>query len=131
MSGDPKRWLCLLGAALVLSTGRANADAALPGPSAVQSLSAHPAKVALKGADDAAQLIVTASLAGRVQDLTTDVQYAVADPKVAKVTAAGRVIPLGNGSTTVTARFGDKAVQVPVTCASVDENLPINFANQV
>src|SRR5262245_29085124 len=127
MTGHPKRWFCLLAAALVFTTGRANADSALPKPSEVQSLSAHPEKVTLKGADDAAQLVVTAALAARVQDLSGDVQYAIADPKVARVTAAGRVVPLADGSTTITATFGDKSVQVPVTCASVGQNLPINF----
>src|SRR5438067_6521229 len=52
----------------------------LPKPAEIQSLSAHPRSVALKGADDAAQLVLTAALnGGRTQDLTADVKYEVAD----------------------------------------------------
>src|SRR5207253_2457348 len=78
---------------------------ALPRPADVRSLDVRPAAVALRGADDARQLVLTAALPdGRLQDLTGDVKYEVADPKVARVTSAGRVVPLANGSTTVTAR---------------------------
>src|SRR5579872_5465479 len=140
------RWLGLLAlAALTCAAGPlpagdlypgkvpAGADGiVLPKPADVQSLAVHPTKIALKGLDDAQQLILTAGLAGgRMQDLTGDVKYEVADPKVARVTTTGRVIPLANGSTTVTVSFGDKTVKVPVATASCDVNLPINFANQI
>jgi hypothetical protein len=105
---------------------------ALPKPAEVQSLAAHPRSVALKGADDAAQLVLTAALAGgRTQDLTADAKYEVADAKVARVTSTGRVVPLANGATEVTARYGDKLVKVPVKAEGCDVNLPINFPNQV
>src|SRR5262245_39181948 len=84
---------------------------ALPRPADVRALDVRPDAVALRGADDARQLVLTATLPdGRLQDLTGDVKYEVADPKVARVTSAGRVVPLANGSTTVTARYGDRAV---------------------
>jgi hypothetical protein len=105
---------------------------ALPKPADVQALAVHPAAVALRSGDDAQQLVLTATLSGgRLLDLTSDVKYAVADPKVARVTPAGRVIPLANGSTTVTAAYGDKVVKVSVSAANTDVNLPINFANQI
>ena len=40
-------------------------------------------------------------------------------------------MPLANGATTITARYGDKTVTVAVTTESMDENLPINFANHI
>jgi hypothetical protein len=105
---------------------------ALPKPGEIQSLTAHPAKVLLKGMDDAQQIILTASLAGgRLQDLTGDVKYETADSKIVLVTSTGRVVPLANGTTLVTASFGDRVVKVPVTTQSCDVNLPINFANQI
>ena len=104
----------------------------LPKPGEIKELVAYPAKIALKGADDASQLIVTAELSsGRSQDLSGDAQYSVADEKVAHITKSGRIIPVGNGSTTVTAKFLDKSVTVQVTAAHIGENLPINFGNQV
>src|SRR5437868_6724819 len=61
---------------------------ALPKSSEVQTLTAHPAQLALKGSDAAQQLVITAGVAGgRLQDLTEDVQYEVADPKIARVSS--------------------------------------------
>jgi hypothetical protein len=85
----------------------------LPKPAEVQSFTVHPAKITLKGLDDAQQLLLTAGLAGgRLQDLTGDVKYEVADNKIARVTSTGRVVPVANGATEVTARYGDKVVKV-------------------
>lgn len=104
----------------------------LPKPGEVEALAIHPQKIALKGSDDAQQLILTATLqGGRVQDLSGDVAYAAGDPKVVRVTTSGRVIPLGNGSTEITVSYGDKTVKVPVSAESIDVDLPINFGNQV
>ena len=106
--------------------------APLPSPSEVRSLAIHPEKVVLVGADAAAQLVVTATLNdGRLVDLTTDVSYAVADGKSAGVSNTGRVLPRGDGTTEVIARFGDKSARVPLETKSFGENLPLNFANQV
>src|SRR5258708_38092151 len=75
------------------------ASVVLPKPGEVKDLSVYPAKVALKGGDDANQLIVTAALnSGRLQDLSGTVQYTVADEKVVKVTPSGRVMPHASGS---------------------------------
>src|SRR5262249_57250461 len=65
------------------------------------------------------------------QALSGDVKYEVADPKVARVSTAGRVVPLANGSTEITARYGDKVVKIAVAAESCDVNLPINFGNQI
>jgi hypothetical protein len=113
--------------------GPARADeVVLPKPAEVVSLAANPAKIALKGLDDAQQIIITATLSGnRSQDLSGDVKFEVADPKVARVSTSGRVVPLANGSTEITATYGDKSVKVPVSAASCDVNLPIHFGNQV
>jgi hypothetical protein len=126
-------------AALLAATGfltaptRGSASDAPPAkPSDVKSLALNPPKVTLKGSDDAAQVIVTATLNdGRQVDLTHDVQYAVADGKTAKVSAAGRVVPQANGTSEVVVTFGDKSARVPVEAQRIGENLPINFPNQV
>jgi Protein of unknown function (DUF1553)/Protein of unknown function (DUF1549) len=105
---------------------------ALPKPADVQSVEIFPTKLAITGSDDAAQLIVTAKLKdGRLQDLSGDVKYSVADGKTVRVLDSGRVLPLANGATEVIATFGDKSVKVPVTVSKTDENLPINFPNQI
>jgi len=83
------------------SNGTAPADnVVLPKPAEVQSLAAYPTKVSLKGSDDAAQLVVTATLPdGRLQDLTGDVKYTAGNIKTIGVTPAGRVIPVADGTT--------------------------------
>ncbi|HEY7153305.1 MAG TPA: DUF1553 domain-containing protein [Gemmataceae bacterium] len=105
---------------------------ALPKSADIKSFTVHPAKIALKGIDDAQQLLLTAELTdGRLQDLTADVKYEAADKKIVRVTSGGRVVPLANGTTEITATFGDKVVKVPVAAESCDVNLPINFPNQI
>ncbi len=114
------------------SASAAPATPALPKPSDIKALTVWPTQVALVGQDDAAQLIITAELNdGRLQDLTSDVQYSVADGKTVKVLPTGRVLPTANGTTTVTAKYGDKAVSLPVSVASMDVALEINFPNQI
>ncbi|HTU16912.1 MAG TPA: DUF1549 domain-containing protein [Gemmataceae bacterium] len=106
----------------------------LPKPGEMKALTVHPTQITLNGNDDAQQLVLTAELLnGQLQDLTGDVKYEVADAskKVVRVTSTGRVVPLTNGTTEITAVYGDKVVKVPVTTQSCDVNLPINFPNQI
>jgi hypothetical protein len=105
---------------------------ALPKPAEVQALTVIPTALALKGQDDSAQLVVSAQLAGgKLQDMTGDIQYEVANPALARVTTSGRVMPLANGSTEITARYGDKVVKLALKTEAMDRDLPINFANHV
>jgi hypothetical protein len=144
MKGTRSRWLVLVAlGGLTYSGGPISADlygkkdvkgdmVAMPSPAEVQTLAVHPAQVQLTGLDDSAQLILTASLSnGRVQDLSGDVKYEAANPAIVRVTTAGRIIPLANGSTEVKATYGDKSAKITVKAESCDVNLPINFANQV
>src|SRR4029434_11133351 len=48
-----------------------------------------------------------------------------------KMTPSGRAVPQASGSTTITVKFLDKTVTVPVAATQIEENLPINFPNQV
>jgi len=107
--------------------------AALPKSAEIQSVAVQPTKMTLRGLDDAQQLILTATLkeGGRLQDLTGDATYEAADPKIVRITTAGRVVPIANGTTEVTIKYEDKVVKVSVTAESCDQNLPINFPNQI
>ncbi|MBI2804607.1 MAG: DUF1553 domain-containing protein [Planctomycetes bacterium] len=104
----------------------------LPTPAQIKQLTADPVEFKLVGEDDARQLVLTGVLdAGGLQDLTGNVQYEVGDAKVVRVTSAGRVMPLANGSTTITARYGDKSTTIKVAATSMDEVIPISFANHI
>lgn len=111
----------------------ANAESVgLPKPAEVQALAAYPDEIALKGGDDAQQLVITARLAAeKLQDLTPDVSYEVADARIARVTSGGRVVPLANGRTEITARYGERTVRILLRTEAVDVSLPINFTNQI
>ncbi len=104
----------------------------LPTPAEVKELQAVAAEIKLIGEDESRQLVLTGILqAGGYQDLTGDVQYEIADAKIVRVSSAGRVLPLANGSTTITARFGDKATTIKATVESMDQAIPISFANHI
>jgi hypothetical protein len=104
----------------------------LPPPAEVQGLSVLPASVSLKGLDDSTQLVITGQLKdGKLQDFSGDVQYTVANPALARVTSAGRVMPIANGTTEVIATYGDKTVKLPLKTEAMDVDLPINFANHI
>jgi Protein of unknown function (DUF1553)/Protein of unknown function (DUF1549) len=99
--------------------------------SAAQSLTAFPAKLAIRGADDAPQLLLTAKTTSRELDVTGKAKYAVADASVCRVDETGRVFPQANGSTTITATVDGQTVKVPVGVAGMEAPRPINFANQI
>ena len=129
-----RRWAVLL--ALIVAHGacapRPAQGADAPRSEDVKSVAVYPTKVALTGADDAVQLVVTATLAdGRLADLTSDAQFVVADGKSAAVLTGGRVVPRGNGTSEVVVTFGAQTVRVPLVVKSMGENLPLNFTNQV
>ena len=58
-------------------------------------------------------------------------KYEVADSKIIRVTSAGRVMPVANGATTITARYGDKSATMTVKAESMDTTIPISFANHI
>ena len=104
---------------------------ALPEPGQVMALEIFPTTVALKGMDDSQQLIVTAILPNRQQDLSGDVRYEVANPAIVRITNSGRVLPLANGTTEIQAIYGDKRISIRVSAESCDVDLPVNFANHI
>ncbi|MBI3822649.1 MAG: DUF1553 domain-containing protein [Planctomycetes bacterium] len=141
MYGLRKVWLALF-AALAFSGISSAQDykkpivkgdqVALPTPAEVTTLAVFPATVTLKGQDDSAQLVVTGNLAGgKTQDLTGDVKYELANEKMARITSNGRIIPLVNGTSEITVRYGDKIAKLTLKTESCDSDLPINFANHI
>jgi hypothetical protein len=101
-------------------------------PVAVREVFAFPAKLAIKGADDAPQLAVTGDReSGKPIDLTGDARYTVADAKVVRVDDTGRVFPLANGSTEVGIEHSGKTARVPVSVSGMESPQPISFPNEV
>src|SRR5688572_1555112 len=101
---------------------------ALPPAAEVNTLAVAPATVTLKGLDDSTQLVITGQLKnGKTQDFSGDVQYTVANPAIARVTTAGRVMPIANGATEITATYGDKSIKIALKSEAMDQNLPIKI----
>ncbi|MSQ93994.1 MAG: DUF1553 domain-containing protein [Gemmataceae bacterium] len=143
MQSNRKLWLAVCaGLALIASSGALSAQeaktpsksdqVALPAPAEVTTLAVFPASVTLKGLDDSAQLVITGNLnGGKSQDLTGDVKYEIANEKLARISSNGRIIPLANGTTEITIRYGDKTAKLMLKTESCDVDLPINFGNQI
>ncbi|MFO0847773.1 MAG: DUF1553 domain-containing protein [Gemmataceae bacterium] len=99
---------------------------------AVDGLAVSPTALNLGGEDDSPQLLVTGrTAAGRDIDLTADAKYSVSNPKVARVEAGGRVVPVADGSAAITVTAGGRSVRVPVVVAGFGVTRPVSFANQV
>src|SRR5262249_60039441 len=93
--------------ALLVTLAGGPAFAALPetliGKGDLRSLSVLPDRVALRGAGQVQQLLVTGHFAnGGVADLTTQAAWRVGDPRVVRVEPGGLLVAQNNGSTEVT-----------------------------
>jgi hypothetical protein len=123
------RWLLIALFALAnLGGGATAADSTAP----VTAVSVYPTSLKLRGMDDAPQLIITGKRSdGREIDLTHRASYQVADAGVVRVEPTGRVFPLANGATQITAVVDGLSVKVPVVAEKMEAPLPINFANHV
>ncbi len=121
---------CLL---LVVLAAATLSDASLRAAEAdVRSLSVFPPAITLKGRDATQQLVVSATLgSGQFADLTADVAFSAADAKVVRVQPGGRVVPVASGRTEIIAQYGAHTARVSVIAESVEDDLPINFGNQV
>jgi hypothetical protein len=121
---------------LLLGLPAAAAESITPGyrpkPEQISRLEIHPREVRLRGWHDAAQLVVTATLTdNRLQDMTGDVTYTVSQPDIVKVSPSGMVTPVRDGTVEITASFGPHRATIRATAEKVNENLPINFGNQI
>lgn len=104
----------------------------LPAETEFTKIEVFPTEVKLRGLDDAIQMVITGTTkSGMLLDLTSVSQYEASDSKILRVTPSGRVVPLSNGSSSISVSFGTKKLQVVAKTSDCDINLPINFANQI
>ena len=121
--------LLLFGATLPLHAEATPAEKLPPGAKVV-ALDVTPKSATLTGAYAYAQLVVTAKLdSGDLADVTRLATWAA--PAGVKVSAAGQVRPVSDGTGEVTASFGGQSVRVPVTVAGFKQAKPVSFVKDV
>lgn len=101
--------------------------------SATLTLTSRPGtkSVSLKGAGSGQQLLATLTRDGQQQDVTRLVVFEVEPAGVAKVDAAGFLVPVANGTADITARYNGVSATVSVVVADVESRRPISFPNDI
>ena len=103
----------------------------LPPNAEIQSLEVEPAKVALSGKYEAAQLVVTVKLASGEAIDATRIAKLTSDGIAADITATGQIKPLRNGASVVRIDFAGKTASIPVEVTEMRETQPVDFIRDV
>jgi hypothetical protein len=97
-----------------------------------ESLSVVPARIDLESSRARQHLLVSGAFFDQTQtDLSSVALYESSDPQVATVSKAGLVIPHGNGTTEITAKYRNLEARTRVSVSRFDEHLPIDFRTAV
>jgi hypothetical protein len=121
----PPRRFPLAAFLLALAAGSARA-------ADVVEVTADPPAVRLRGLHSRYSLLITGrTAAGRLVDRTTAARFRSADPRVARVSPAGVVVPAGDGATTVLAEADGRTLAVPVTVEGTAVPRRFHFVNDV
>lgn len=98
----------------------------------VAGLSVEPQRVVLTGRDSQRQLLVSATLpAGRLRDVTREVAYRVADPRVARCSASGIVEPVSSGRTEIVVTGGALRASLSVEIIAGQTFEPLDFRRDI
>lgn len=93
-------------------------------------LELQPAAVQLHSARAQQQLIATARLGSEdVRDVTAEAQYESSDPNVV-IVENSVAKPVGNGTATITARFGELTASATVTVSTIETPSPVSFETE-
>ena len=104
---------------------------ALPPGAQVTAIEVQPAKIALSGKFEAAQLVITARLTtGDTVDVTRLAKLQI-DGGVAEVTPTGQVNPLHNGTGSLRAEIAGKSATAPVLVADIVDKQTVDFIRDV
>ncbi|SIO59414.1 Ig-like domain (group 2) [Singulisphaera sp. GP187] len=100
--------------------------------SVADSLRVVPPRVVLRGPDSVQQLAVEVIASdSAARDESAQAKFGSSDPKVAEIDASGMISAKGDGAATITVRWGERTVDVPVTVTEFTAERTVNFANQV
>jgi mono/diheme cytochrome c family protein len=93
----------------------------------VRSMAVYPDKITLETARDFQSFVAIATFDDDVtQDVTPKAKITLADPSLARLEGS-RLMPLKDGSTTLTVQWHDQTVSVPVTVKAATADRPVSF----
>jgi len=120
----------------IIAAAGARAPAADPGLLQALAISAGAGAsqpLVLRGSDAHQQLVVTGTYpAGALRDLTRRVRYEVSPAGVVLVSERGLIVPLADGSATVTIYSESEATaSLAVRVEKFGQDVPVNFPNQI
>ena len=116
--------------AMMPANGAAPKESLPPGAK-IASLTIAPATVKLDGCYDAAQLLVTATLANGDRVDATRLATFFIGSKIGEVSAGGLVGPLANGKTQLTVKVGSATAKVPLEVVNFDPKQKVDFIRDV
>jgi hypothetical protein len=120
--------VCPLALAVAVFLVRSAAADSLP---EIQSLTIEPDRIHLHGSSREQQLLVTGRTAsGQLIDVTHRCEITSANPAVARV-SAGTVSGVGEGTTVITAKLGERSVSAPSAVSDFAVYPKVDFANDV
>jgi hypothetical protein len=103
----------------------------MPPKQAILALDVQPAKVAIVGMMESAQLVVTAKLAsGESADVTRFASLRAGDD-VVSISPSGHVVPRRNGATQAIAEFGGQKIVIPVEVSGLVPVPKVDFIRDV
>lgn len=95
-------------------------------------LEIQPSTIELVGSRGTARLLVTSRYSNdQAADVTRQSTFVVSDPSVVEVSASGKLIPKGDGKSTIEVRFENLKVTVTVTIRDFTKSSPIDFRTEV
>jgi hypothetical protein len=124
--------IAILSANSFVRAGDPAPAAPLPAPA---RLTVTPAEFTIVGADNHQLLLVAGSAKGQSEARTVDYSrqatYTTSDAKVASVSGTGMVVPHGDGTAEIRARFGDQEAVAHVTVREFEVEPRVSFTKQI
>ncbi|MCY3758403.1 MAG: DUF1553 domain-containing protein [Acidobacteria bacterium] len=122
----------LLAAAFLLIPALQSTGGAEPSSSAPLSLRLMPETTTLRWKDASQQFSVVATLAGgRKKDVTARAEFSLADPAVARLGSAGRVLAAGDGETWLKVTFGSLKARAAVVVVDSARPPPFSYEREI
>ncbi len=102
------------------------------GSSTVAEIDLGQKTASLHGSKATLQLVATGKLSSeQLEDLTRKAVWSSLDPQIAMVDARGKVVPKGNGETTIVAAYQDKKASTTVKVDGMEAPAKVSFRNDV